>query len=143
MTEEQLQVDTMKSAARKFAIGNDLVLLEEFEKSFNPLFEAKIYTEGEISYCNQFADPMLRFAATWAAKEAVYKAVKQINQQPLSLKRIEIKRDKIGGIPTAILHNHIEKSFQISLSITHDGAYAWAVAIVEIEEEKVRNAIVI
>lgn len=136
MIEEQLRTIEMPFVNREFAVGNDLVLLSEFEKSFNKLFEEKVYTKNEIGYCNLFADPMLRFAATWAAKEAVYKAIKQIDQKPLSFKKIEIKRDKIGGVPTVVLHRSNDNSFQISLSITHDGAYAWAVAVVEIEENK-------
>lgn len=137
MTEEQLGTIEMLSATRKFAVGNDLVLLSEFKLSFNKSFEAKVYTENEINYCNLFDDSILRFAATWAAKEAVYKAVKQIDTRPLSLKKIEIKRNKIGGIPIVVLHSHYNSCYQISLSITHDGAYAWAVAIVEINEEQV------
>ncbi|MBB2146973.1 4'-phosphopantetheinyl transferase superfamily protein [Pedobacter sp. LMG 31464] len=138
MTDEQLGIVEMPSSTRKFAVGNDLVLLSEFELSFNKLFEAKIYTGNEIKYCTSFSNSMLRFAATWAAKEAVYKAVKQIDARPLSLKKIEIKRNEIGGIPIVVLHSHFDSSYSISLSITHDGAYAWAVAIVEIDKEQVR-----
>jgi len=134
MNKEQLGTIEMLSTTRKFAVGNDLVLLSEFKQSFNKLFEAKVYTESEIYYCNLFEDPMLRFAATWAAKEAVYKAIKQVDQHSLSYKKIEIKRDKIGGIPNVILHHQAKPNFQISLSITHDGDYVWAIAILEIHK---------
>lgn len=116
---------------QNFAIGNDVVFLPNFKLSFNPLFQKKVYTEKEIAYCCQFDQPLLRFASTWAAKEAVYKAVKQIEPKPISFKKIEIIREKIGGKPTATLPNSY-KQLKISISISHDGDYVWAVAIVKL-----------
>lgn len=111
-----------------FAVGNDLVFIPEFEKSFNDLFQKKIFTENEIEYCKQFDYPILRYASTWAAKEAVYKSVKQIHPSSLSLKKIEIIRTKIAGIPKVVLPESLAH-LQVSLSITHDGDYTWAIAI--------------
>ena len=113
-----------------FAVGNDVVFLPNFQQSFNTLFKSKVYTLQEIAYCEQFDEPLLRFASTWAAKEAVYKAVKQINPKPLSFKKIEITRLKIGGKPTVTLPLAYQ-SLPISLSISHDGDYVWAVAILK------------
>ena len=112
-----------------FAIGNDVVFLPKFEQSFNPLFKKKVYTANEIAYCEQFDDSLLRYASTWAAKEAVYKAVKQIESKPISFKKIEIIREKIGGKPTVTLPD-LYKDFKISLSISHDGDYVWSVVLV-------------
>ena len=122
----------MNEELLKFAVGNDLVSLSAFEQTFNELFEAKVYTPNEIAYCKLFADPLLRYASTWAAKEAVYKALKQVDSSLLSFKKIEIKRNKIGGMPTVILHHVPKAPVRISLSISHDGDYAWAIAIVEL-----------
>jgi len=113
-----------------FAIGNDVVYLPSFKESFNPLFQKKVYTPKEIYYCEQFEDSLLRYASTWAAKEAVYKAVKQIIKDPLPFKRIEILRKKIAGRPHVILPENL-KHFSISLSITHDGDYVWAASILK------------
>lgn len=115
----------------EFAVGNDVVLLSNFQQSYNPLFQRKVYTAQEIEYCEQFNESLLRYASTWAAKEAVYKAVKQIHPQPISFKKIEIVRSKIGGKPSAVLPGFY-KNLKISLSISHDGDYIWAVAIVKI-----------
>jgi phosphopantetheine--protein transferase-like protein len=117
---------------QNFAIGNDVVFMPDFKQSFNPLFKKKVYTDKEIAYCAQFDDSLLRYASTWAAKEAVYKAVKQIESKPISFKKIEILREKIGGKPSVnlpVLYN----DFKISLSISHDGDYVWAVAIINCE----------
>lgn len=114
-----------------FAIGNDLVFVPDFERSFNDLFQKKVFTENEIAYCDQFDRPVLRYASTWAAKEAVYKSIKQINASAISFKKIEIIRTKVAGIPQVIL-TEVLSHLQISLSITHDGDYVWAIAFTKI-----------
>lgn len=111
-----------------FAVGNDIVFLPDFSASFTELLQRKVYTLDEIGYCERFDQPLLRYASTWAAKEAVYKAVKQLYQQPLAFKNIEITRSKIAGIPRVILPENLS-DLEISLSITHDGDYACAIAI--------------
>ena len=115
----------------KFAVGNDLVYLPDFKLSLTDLFKKKVYTPAEVDYCELFDDSLLRYASTWAAKEAVYKAVKQLDAAALPLKKIEILREKPGGRPFVILHKHSGR-FKISLTISHDGDYIWAVALIEI-----------
>jgi phosphopantetheine--protein transferase-like protein len=119
----------MENNSRSFALGNDLVHVRDFEQSLNELFKKKVYTENELAYCELFADSLLRYASTWAAKEAVYKAVKQLDRSPLKWKDIEILREKIAGEPRVILHKH-DNRFRISLSISHDGDYVWAAALI-------------
>ena len=114
-----------------FAIGNDLVFLPDFRLSLTELFKQKVYTEAELKYCELFDDPLLRYASTWAAKEAVYKAIKQVNPAPLSWKKIEIRREKLAGKPSVVLLNS-ENSYPVSLSISHDGDYVWAVALLSL-----------
>ncbi|MDN3588944.1 holo-ACP synthase [Pedobacter aquatilis] len=115
----------------QFYVGNDIVFLPDFEKTFSELFKKKVYTENEISYCNQFDNSFLRYASTWAAKEAVYKAVKQNSTEPLPFNTIEISRNKVAGKPIAHLLKWLNQP-NISLSISHDGDYVWAIAIISI-----------
>jgi len=115
---------------QNFAVGNDIVFLPDFSMSFSELFKGKVYTVNEVEYCEQFDNPVLRYASTWAAKEAVYKAVKQIYDQPLAFKNIEITRSKIAGIPHVKIPDYFS-DLEISLSITHDGDYTFAIAIVK------------
>jgi holo-[acyl-carrier protein] synthase len=132
-----LRVNKLLAAAKslpgvnKFAVGNDVVHLPNFLTSLTDDFKKKVYTAAEIDYCEQFAEPLLRYASTWAAKEAVYKAVKQLHPKPLSWKKIEISRAKPAGQPQATVHQHPER-FKISLTISHDGDYIWAIAFIEI-----------
>ena len=116
------------TADQNFAVGNDIVFIPDFDQSLTPLFKNKVYTSDEILYCDQFDNSLLRYASTWAAKEAVYKAIKQLDSATLSWKNIEITRDKIAGKPKVTLHTD-QSYISISLSISHDGDYVWAVAI--------------
>lgn len=115
----------------KYAIGNDLVFIPNFKISLTDQFKNKVYTEAEIAYCDLFDDSLLRYASTWAAKEAAYKAVKQLDDFPLNWKKIEIVRNKIAGKPNVIIHQPAFKPTNISLTISHDGDYAWAIVMIE------------
>lgn len=119
-------------AVQDFAVGNDLVFGPDFNASFNEGFREKVFTAGEIAYCDRFDQPLLRFASTWAAKEAVYKAIKQLYAEPLGFKKIEIVRSGIAGIPHVNLPERLAH-LQVSLSISHDGDYIWAIAMVKKE----------
>ena len=130
MNNEILKSVEVLAADKNFAVGNDIVFIPDFAKSLTPLFKEKVFTVAEMEYCNQFDNALLRFASTWAAKEAVYKAIKQLNSAALPWKKIEISRDKIAGKPQVTLHTN-QQPISISLSIAHDGDYAWAVAIAE------------
>ncbi|SDN15900.1 holo-[acyl-carrier protein] synthase [Daejeonella rubra] len=109
-------------------VGNDLVFIPDFQKSLTEDFKRKVYTSNELAYCERFDDSIIRYASTWAAKEAVYKALKQFDPSAISWKKIEISREKIAGKPAAIIHGQ-KLNYTISLSISHDGEYAWAIAL--------------
>jgi holo-[acyl-carrier protein] synthase len=127
----KLTASVTATISDKFAAGNDLVYLPDFKLSLTDLFKKKVYTPNEVVYCDQFDAAELHYASTWAAKEAVYKAVKQLDASALPFKKIEILRDKPGGRPYVNLHKHTGK-FKISLTISHDGDYIWAIALIEI-----------
>ena len=115
---------------KKFAVGNDIVFLPNFKNSLTPEFKNKVYTPNELAYCDQFDDSILRYASTWAAKEAVYKALKQLSAATLGWNKIEITREKIAGKPGVVLHQ-FPHQFQISITIAHDNDYVWAIAVIE------------
>ena len=112
------------------AVGNDLVFVPGFGDSLNELFKKKVFTEREIAYCEQFEQSLLRYASTWAAKEAVYKALKQIDNSTIGWKNIEILRERPSGKPTILLPK-TAPMLNIRLTISHDGDYAWAIALIE------------
>lgn len=111
------------------AVGNDIVHLPTFDLSFTPQFIRRGYTPGEIAYCEQFSDSRLRYASTWAAKEAVYKVMKQVAPaQKLWWSSIEIQRSRPQGKPTVSIKK-LQFQPDISLTISHDGDYVWALAL--------------
>ncbi|MBC7774430.1 MAG: holo-ACP synthase [Phycisphaerae bacterium] len=116
--------------SREWAVGNDVVALSAFQVSCTPQFIRRVFTREELDYCAQFSDPMLRYASTWAAKEAVYKALKQIDGNiRLWWRDIEISRDKPSGKPSVTIKK-LPFSLQCSLTLSHDGDVVWAVAVV-------------
>ena len=118
------------NGALRWAVGNDLVALEQFRLSCTPEFVRRVFTTAELEYCRQFDEPLLRYASTWAAKEAVYKALKQIDPDlRVWWRGIEIRRDKPSGRP-AVFVPAANFPFQCSLTISHDGGMVWAVAVI-------------
>ena len=113
-----------------YKIGNDVLKLAEFEQAINPSFIRRVFTEKEKAYAQSFSEPNLRYASTFAAKEAIYKAVKQFDTTiKLPWKKIEITRQKVQGKPNVniLLEDY---KFDVALTISHDGDYVWAVALV-------------
>jgi len=113
----------------RVAVGNDVVHLPTFLLSLTPQFIARGYTDEERAYCDQFSEPALRYASTWAAKEAVYKALKQADESiKLWWPDIAISRPKPQGKPTVTI-SKLTTPLDFNLSISHDGDYVWAVAV--------------
>jgi holo-[acyl-carrier protein] synthase len=128
MENEILKQADFLDTDKEFAVGNDLVFMPDFKKSLSDAFKDKVYTANEIAYCEKFNDSVLRYASTWAAKEAVYKALKQVDPGTIGWKKIEIIRKKIAGQPEVLIHTNPD--LKISLSISHDGDYVWAVVLI-------------
>lgn len=115
----------------RYMIGNDIVFLPDFCAMLNTVFIEKVFTAAEKEYAYQFATPSLRFASTFSVKEAVYKAVKQwYPKKTLAFDKIEILRDRPAGKPRCTLHYPALAHLNLSISITHDGDYVWAMALV-------------
>ena len=131
MTTEHIQqlLSECNVAGRSIAVGNDIVHLPSFTPSLTPQLIRRAFTAVELAYCQSFDNATLRYASTWAAKEAVYKCVKQA-YPGLSLwwHDIEITRPEPQGKPSV----HIAKlkdDPKFSITITHDGDYVWALAV--------------
>ena len=115
---------------KNYTVGNDIVFLPHFKQSLTTEFKNKVFTPNELAYCDRFDDAGLRYASTWAAKEAVYKAFKQLSGDTLGWNKIEITREKIAGKPDVLLHQYPDR-YKIGLTIAHDNDYVWAIATIE------------
>jgi holo-[acyl-carrier protein] synthase len=106
------------------AVGLDIVETERIERLArrNPRFLNRVFTPQEVRYCQTKKNRWQHFAARFAAKEAVWKA---LGENGISLKDISVRRDKQGR-PSVLLRGAAAKNIQLSMS--HSERYAVAVA---------------
>ncbi len=106
-------------------IGTDLVEIARIEEAMaNPAFVKRILTPAEEQVCTTPE----RVAGRWAAKEALSKALPDLN----NWHDVEILNDK-DGRPVVTLADtvEIELGSRVIVSISHERSMASAVAIVE------------
>src|SRR3954453_8798334 len=70
---------------------------------FGERFLRRVFTDGEISYCESKHNKVERFAARFAAKEAALKAIGTGLRRGISWKDVEVARLP-GGRPTMTFH---------------------------------------
>lgn len=106
-------------------LGLDIIEVKRFKKfkNKNNHFLSNNFSPTELDYCFSFKDFVVHLASTFAAKEAVFKA---LGKTDFLFSAIEIRHDK-NGRPTAWLKNRQHKN--ILLSISHTSNTAMAVAI--------------
>ncbi len=93
----------------------------------------KVFTDGEIQYCNSKKNPYEHYAARFAAKEAVSKALELGWRGGFRWKDVEIRNDP-SGKPGVILYEHVNKllaNSRVLLSLSHTEGTVVAVAIIE------------
>jgi len=99
-------------------------------------FLQRIFTEGEIQYCEAKANRVERYAARFAAKEAGMKAIGTGWNHGVRWRDLEVAR-KPGGRPTLLLHGKAAEfaarlgAVNIALSLTHTAEQAMAQVILE------------
>jgi holo-[acyl-carrier protein] synthase len=99
-------------------------------------FLKRIFTAGEIEYCESKANRVERYAARFAAKEAGMKAIGTGWNHGVRWRDLEVAR-KPGGRPTLLLHGKAAEfaaklgATNIALSLTHTEAEAMAQVILE------------
>ena len=99
-------------------------------------FLQRIFTEGEIQYCESKVNRVERYAARFAAKEAGMKAIGTGWKHGVRWRDIEVAR-KPGGRPTLLLHGKAAEfaaklgATNVVLSLTHTAEQAMAQVILE------------
>jgi holo-[acyl-carrier protein] synthase len=121
-----------------FGIGIDVVEVERVESSmaeFGERFANRVFTQAEIAYCEAQKRPSIHYAARFAAKEAIAKALGTGIGKELAWLDMEIRRRE-SGEPEVILSGGGEEFCkvngltQIKISLTHAQHYAAANAVV-------------
>jgi holo-[acyl-carrier protein] synthase len=120
------------------AVGTDIVAVGRIAALINnrgPVFLERWFTAREIDYCFGKAVPSRHFAARFAAKEAVVKALPMSWDGPLPWQSIEIANDS-RGVPSVNLSGTVLDAAtragvgEIRVSLSHCDEYAIAVALV-------------
>lgn len=110
--------------------------ISEAIERFGDRFLQRIYTEGEIRYCQSKANRVERFAARFAAKEAAMKALGTGWNHGVRWRDCEVVR-KPGGRPTMQFHGKAGEFAarmgvkNVALSISHTAEQAIAQVILE------------
>ena len=117
-------------------LGIDIIEIERIKKSierYGDRFLNKVFTNEEIKYCNSKFNKYQHYAARFAAKEAVYKALTSGWKEGLRWKDIEIQNDA-SGMPsinsTGKLLSFLSGDTQLRISISHSQNYVTSVAII-------------
>ena len=103
-------------------------------------FLQRIFSDGEIRYCDSRKNKYEHYAARFAAKEAVMKTL-GAGIGTIGFKEIEVLRGAKGDVLVQLGGKARERSdnlgiSHIHISLSHTATYAVALAIAEIEEKK-------
>jgi holo-[acyl-carrier protein] synthase len=97
-------------------------------------FLARVFTPAEVQFCQSRRRATEHFAARWAAKEAILKALGSTWRRGMEWTDIEV-RESPGSVPEVELHGAVKelaegrKLGRLLLTMSHCRAYATATAI--------------
>lgn len=115
----------------KLGVGIDIESIKRFKKldlKKDKIFLNRIYTVAELHYCYSKKNHHQHLAVRYAAKEAVFKALTQINNKS---PKIELNEIEILNVPPiANIKNRIYKKFNIRISLSHSKDAAIAIAVI-------------
>lgn len=117
-------------------IGVDVVDVERMKKTLQDQGEAfvsKVFTETEITYCRSRKNPHEHFAARFAAKEAVSKAMQKGWSGEFRWKDVEVMNEP-SGAPKIILYGELVRLLggtKVHLSLSHTEKTVVAFSIIE------------
>lgn len=123
----------------KISCGVDIIEIDRVKESIEQLgdkFLNRVFTDKEIEYCESRKNQKYQhYAARFAAKEAVFKAISVMipDKYGINWKDIEILNDDTGR-PYVNILNHDIKSEDVDVSISHCREYAVANAIFTIRD---------
>jgi holo-[acyl-carrier protein] synthase len=121
-------------------VGVDMVEIARMEKVLarRPNFAKRVFTKAERAYCDRMARPAQHYAARFAAREAVLKALGTGFSRGIGLADVSVVNNEAGR-PEVVLSGRAAEVAQeqgireiaLSISYTHDVAVASAVAMTE------------
>jgi holo-[acyl-carrier protein] synthase len=134
-----LELGTWSFLVSVLGIGVDLVENARIEHSlgrFGERFLRRVFTPGEIEYCQSMKFPARHLAARFAAKEAVSKAFGTGIGKAMGWKDIDVRR-KASGEPFLVLEGGAKKLAderkvsKVLITLSHTEHHAMAVIVIE------------
>jgi holo-[acyl-carrier protein] synthase len=128
-------------------VGTDIVAVGRIAalmRDRGAAFLERWFTAREIAYCSGKAVPSRHFAARFAAKEAVAKALPVAWDGPLPWRSIEIVNGP-RGVPSVSLSGAIRDAAsragvgEIRVSLSHCDQYATAIALVAVTGDRAKT----
>jgi holo-[acyl-carrier protein] synthase len=119
-------------------IGIDIVDIKSFTELFNKSkrFRQRVFTENEIEYCENKPIKYQHYAARFAAKEALMKAIGTGWAKDVQWKHIEVISNKTGR-PSIQLYRKVKEIIEIlkvksvHVSLSHSDIIVGAFIILE------------
>jgi holo-[acyl-carrier protein] synthase len=130
--------------ARIIGIGTDIIeclRIAQMIERHGELFINRVYTQHEIQYCQSRKLSTQHYAARWAGKEAVLKALGTGWRKGISWRDVEIRNDP-GGRPVVALRGGVRDVVEelgiidMHISLSHCRSHATAYAIAEAADRK-------
>lgn len=121
------------------AIGIDIVEISRIEEVFarqGERFRDRIFTQGEIDYCESLAAKFASYAARFAAKEAAMKALGTGWTEGVAWREIEVTRTEKGAPLLNLTGYALSRLLELGaerahVSLSHAGDMAIAQVILE------------
>ncbi len=117
-------------------VGVDVVDVERMRRALErrPRLKERVFTPAERTDCEGRSDPAVHYAARFAAKEAVRKALGRAFPWQASAIRTEP-----GGRPGLWLDDDVASAARVGagdVSLSHDGGVAVAVVVLEVADQQ-------
>lgn len=118
---------------RLIGVGIDIVDLENFRCRLDQGLLEELFLCSEIEYCSSRARPWESYAARFAAKEAVFKALGAGLSQGLRWRDVEIVKEESGGVSVSLTGKALAMAEEmnvktVNLSVSHTRSSAVALA---------------
>lgn len=122
-----------------YGTGIDIVEISRFERFLqegNDALFHRLFTSGELHYCSSKTKSAQHYALRFAAKEAFFKASGLGLRDGMSWRDVEVVNNDLGK-PDLCLHGRAAEIFaelelnSIHTALSHDGAYAIAMVVLE------------
>ncbi len=122
-----------------FGVGIDIIEVSRINKEIskkNGGFKDRVFTQGEIDYCESKITKAQNYAGRFSAKEAFFKALGSGWSNGFAWTEVEVAKDEAGK-PYIITHGKVKKFMKqnkiskIHLSLSHIKETATAIVSLE------------